>query len=78
MKLAMLAPYNNLATSVAAALVPTLLGPKLKALEDGEPNKGPDTNPSLNSSKFRRLPLVCFFVNIAEAFTCTHMCPAAR
>ncbi|KAF6198054.1 hypothetical protein GE061_007800 [Apolygus lucorum] len=29
MQLAMLAPYNNLATSVAAALVPTLLAPKL-------------------------------------------------
>lgn len=28
MQLAMLAPYNNLATSVAAALVPTLLTPK--------------------------------------------------
>ncbi|CAA9999631.1 unnamed protein product [Nesidiocoris tenuis] len=28
-QLAMLAPYNNLATSVAAALVPTLLAPKL-------------------------------------------------
>ena len=51
----MLAPYNNLATSVTAALVPTLFGPsKLKALEEGEPAKGPDTNPSLNSSKFSR------------------------
>ncbi|XP_073973721.1 uncharacterized protein isoform X2 [Rhodnius prolixus] len=29
MQLTMLAPYNNLATSVAAALVPTLLAPKL-------------------------------------------------
>ncbi|XP_046479761.1 uncharacterized protein [Neodiprion pinetum] len=34
MQLAMLAPYNNLATSVAAALVPTLLGPKLRASDD--------------------------------------------
>ncbi|XP_016842510.1 uncharacterized protein LOC100680409 isoform X2 [Nasonia vitripennis] len=52
MQLAMLAPYNNLATSVAAALVPTLLGPKLKAFDDSEPNKGPDTNPSLNSISY--------------------------
>lgn len=29
MQLAMLAPYNNLASSVAAALVPTLLAPHL-------------------------------------------------
>lgn len=37
MQLAMLAPYSNLATSVAAAaLVPTLLGPKIK---DSEENK---------------------------------------
>ncbi|XP_054272949.1 uncharacterized protein LOC128993210 [Macrosteles quadrilineatus] len=32
MQLAMLAPYNNLATSVAAALVPTLLAPKMNLL----------------------------------------------
>ncbi|XP_075211482.1 uncharacterized protein LOC142318833 [Lycorma delicatula] len=31
MQLAMLAPYNNLATSVAAALVPTLLAPRFAA-----------------------------------------------
>lgn len=50
MQLAVLAPYNNLATSVAAALVPTLLGPaKLRALEDASNNK-PDTN--LISGKF--------------------------
>ncbi|XP_015190475.1 PREDICTED: uncharacterized protein LOC107073986 [Polistes dominula] len=37
MQLAMLAPYSNLATSVAAAaLVPTLLGPKIKDLEKNE------------------------------------------
>ncbi|KAK2584041.1 hypothetical protein KPH14_006492 [Odynerus spinipes] len=37
MQLAMLAPYSNLATSVAAAaLVPTLLGPKIKDLEENE------------------------------------------
>lgn len=39
MQLAMLAPYNNLATSVAAALVPTLLGPKMKSSEESEPAK---------------------------------------
>lgn len=32
----MLAPYSNLATSVAAALVPTLLGPKMKGPEESE------------------------------------------
>ncbi|EFN73827.1 hypothetical protein EAG_06469 [Camponotus floridanus] len=37
MQLAMLAPYSNLATSVAAALVPTLLGPKMKSPEESEP-----------------------------------------
>lgn len=31
MQLAMLAPYNNLASSVAAALVPTLLAPRFAA-----------------------------------------------
>jgi len=37
MQLAMLAPYSNLATSVAAALVPTLLGPaKMKSSEENE------------------------------------------
>lgn len=36
MQLAMLAPYNNLASSVAAALVPTLLNPKVKDAEDVE------------------------------------------
>jgi len=36
MQLAMLAPYSNLATSVAAALVPTLLGPKIKGAEENE------------------------------------------
>ncbi|KAL2726839.1 uncharacterized protein V1478_007117 [Vespula squamosa] len=37
MQLAMLAPYSNLATSVtAAALVPTLLGPKIKDSEERE------------------------------------------
>lgn len=37
MQLAMLAPYNNLASSVAAALVPTLLNPKVKNFEETEP-----------------------------------------
>ncbi|KAL0122648.1 hypothetical protein PUN28_007400 [Cardiocondyla obscurior] len=38
MQLAMLAPYSNLATSVAAALVPTLLGPaRMKSTEENEP-----------------------------------------
>ncbi|XP_076662986.1 uncharacterized protein LOC143366094 isoform X2 [Andrena cerasifolii] len=37
MQLAMLAPYSNLASSVAAALVPTLLGPKVKDVEELEP-----------------------------------------
>ncbi|XP_076754131.1 uncharacterized protein LOC143425312 [Xylocopa sonorina] len=37
MQLAMLAPYNNLASSVAAALVPALLKPKVKDVETTEP-----------------------------------------
>ncbi|XP_076164237.1 uncharacterized protein LOC143145085 isoform X2 [Ptiloglossa arizonensis] len=37
MQLAMLAPYSNLASSVAAALVPTLLSPKVKDTEETEP-----------------------------------------
>jgi len=39
MQLAMLAPYNNLASSVAAALVPTLLAPKINtsARKDDHP-----------------------------------------
>lgn len=37
MQLAILAPYSNLATSVAAALVPTLLGPKIRGTEESEP-----------------------------------------
>lgn len=36
MQLAMLAPYNNLASSVAAALVPTLLTPKIKITDENE------------------------------------------
>lgn len=36
MQLAMLAPYNNLATSVAAALVPTLLNSKLISDDNNE------------------------------------------
>ncbi|XP_076235394.1 uncharacterized protein LOC143179861 isoform X2 [Calliopsis andreniformis] len=36
MQLAMLAPYSNLASSVAAALVPTLLSPKVKNNEEIE------------------------------------------
>ncbi|KZC08715.1 PREDICTED: uncharacterized protein LOC107186908 [Dufourea novaeangliae] len=36
MQLAMLAPYSNLASSVAAALVPTLLNPKVKNVEETE------------------------------------------
>ncbi|XP_012154181.2 uncharacterized protein LOC100883163 isoform X1 [Megachile rotundata] len=37
MQLAMLAPYNNLASSVAAALVPTLLNSKVKDIEEADP-----------------------------------------
>lgn len=37
MQLAMLAPYNNLASSVAAALVPTLLNSNIKTVEETEP-----------------------------------------
>ncbi|CAK9796942.1 hypothetical protein ANTPLA_LOCUS1020 [Anthophora plagiata] len=48
MQLAMLAPYNNLASSVAAALVPTLLNPKVKDVEVTEPatfTTNSDNNP---------------------------------
>jgi hypothetical protein len=34
MQLALLAPYNNLASSVAAALVPTLLTPKIRITDE--------------------------------------------
>ncbi|XP_053994596.1 uncharacterized protein LOC128884926 isoform X1 [Hylaeus volcanicus] len=37
MQLAMLAPYNNLASSVTAALVPTLLSSKIKDTQETEP-----------------------------------------
>lgn len=48
MQLAMLAPYNNLATSVAAALVPTLLGPARINFGQAEQQikKNQDTKPS--------------------------------
>ncbi|BET00017.1 Hypothetical protein NTJ_12833 [Nesidiocoris tenuis] len=51
MQLAMLAPYNNLATSVAAALVPTLLAPKLVHQKPhhgsgGNSNRGADPSSS--------------------------------
>jgi hypothetical protein len=36
MQLALLAPYNNLATSVAAALVPTLLTPKIRITDEND------------------------------------------
>ncbi|XP_046669278.1 uncharacterized protein LOC124360060 isoform X2 [Homalodisca vitripennis] len=45
MQLAMLAPYNNLATSVAAALVPTLLAPNLHHSRSGNmPNQDEATS----------------------------------
>lgn len=50
MQLAMLAPYNNLATSVAAALVPTLLGPKLKVSEENNVPGGIAKDSQLNQS----------------------------
>ncbi|XP_039280497.1 uncharacterized protein LOC111046665 [Nilaparvata lugens] len=50
MQLAMLAPYNNLASSVAAALVPTLLGPKF-----GLANMEPPSEPSPSSSSMTKL-----------------------
>ncbi|XP_014214748.1 uncharacterized protein LOC106643931 [Copidosoma floridanum] len=73
MQLAILAPYNkSLASSVAAALVPTLLGPatKLRSLDDsnhqlrlrqpanapGANQQHPDTNPSLSSTQQRSKP----------------------
>lgn len=37
MQLAILAPYSNLASSVAAALMPTILGPKIRSAEENEP-----------------------------------------
>ncbi|KAJ9599161.1 hypothetical protein L9F63_010338 [Diploptera punctata] len=36
MQLALLAPYNNLASSVAAALVPTLLTPKIRITDEND------------------------------------------
>uniref|UniRef100_T1HV60 Proline-rich transmembrane protein 3/4 domain-containing protein n=1 Tax=Rhodnius prolixus TaxID=13249 RepID=T1HV60_RHOPR len=54
MQLTMLAPYNNLATSVAAALVPTLLAPKLmhkKPLQDDEPKNLVDSRERRGNKK---------------------------
>ncbi|XP_068084393.1 uncharacterized protein [Anabrus simplex] len=46
MQLAMLAPYNNLASSVAAALVPTLLTPKIRITDENDQtfSYGSDSN----------------------------------
>lgn len=57
MQLAMLAPYNNLATSVAAALVPTLLGPKLKVSEDNNLTGSIARDSELNQSLKGRVEL---------------------
>ncbi|XP_012257909.2 uncharacterized protein LOC105687107 isoform X1 [Athalia rosae] len=60
MQLAMLAPYNNLATSVAAALVPTLLGPKLKASAEntipGSIIRDSELNQSLKAQSVNKIP----------------------
>ncbi|XP_072758120.1 uncharacterized protein [Anoplolepis gracilipes] len=54
MQLAMLAPYSNLATSVAAALVPTLLGPKMKGPEECEAaNAGKSTEETIAEEESR-------------------------
>ncbi|KAL6257371.1 hypothetical protein P5V15_010944 [Pogonomyrmex californicus] len=62
MQLAMLAPYSNLATSVAAALVPTLLGPKMKGPEENEPpnaNKNSQEAPVESESRVTITAKVC-------------------
>ncbi|KDR22130.1 hypothetical protein L798_02094, partial [Zootermopsis nevadensis] len=49
MQLALLAPYNNLASSVAAALVPTLLTPKIRITDENDRtfSYGSDSNNQL-------------------------------
>lgn len=74
MQLAMLAPYNNLASSVAAALVPTLLNPKIKDAEITESatftnelnknSKGKDRNTAINV-EFKNF----FYFNIIDGIT---------
>ncbi|XP_018375127.1 PREDICTED: uncharacterized protein LOC108768920 [Trachymyrmex cornetzi] len=63
MQLAMLAPYSNLATSVAAALVPTLLGPaKMKGPEESEPvnaNKNAEGAPPEGEARATITTKVC-------------------
>ncbi|XP_076482479.1 uncharacterized protein LOC117160390 isoform X1 [Bombus vancouverensis nearcticus] len=66
MQLAMLAPYNNLASSVATALVPTLLNPKIKDAEITEPatltndlDKNPKDQPMKITEKEEQVQKEC-------------------
>ncbi|EFN77338.1 uncharacterized protein LOC105189677 [Harpegnathos saltator] len=60
MQLAMLAPYSNLATSVAAALVPTLFGPKIKDPEETEAtNANKNTEEVSQESRVTTTAKVC-------------------
>ncbi|XP_012270845.1 uncharacterized protein LOC105694587 [Orussus abietinus] len=56
MQFAMLAPYKNLATSVTAALVPTMLCPKLKGSEEVEAPVSPNKDSSYNQSLKAEMP----------------------
>ncbi|XP_071632419.1 uncharacterized protein [Temnothorax longispinosus] len=86
MQLAMLAPYSNLATSVAAALVPTLLGPvKMKNPEESAPvnvNKTAEEAPVEGESRVTIIAKVCKIegpaqkeVHNATIPTCTAQSP---
>lgn len=89
MQLAMLAPYSNLATSVAAALVPTLLGPaKMKGSEESEPvnaNKNAEEAIAEGESRVTTTAKVCKMegpaqkeVQNAAIPTCTVQSPSSQ
>lgn len=70
MQLAILAPYSNLATSVAAALVPTLLGPKIRGTEESEPanmSKIVEEAPAEEESRITTIAKVCKVEEPAQA-----------
>lgn len=70
----MLAPYNNLASSVATALVPTLLNPKIKDAEITEPatltndlDKNPKGKREMKKYRYRsNIFLNFFYFNIID------------
>jgi len=62
MQLAMLAPYNNLATSVAAALVPTLLAPKIRITDENQRSQSLAPASDQASTTASAAPMGTFFL----------------